>query len=112
MTDRAPGDLEPVVADRPPRNDFAAAGLFLAVVALVFDLFLVQIGIGLGGAAAVLALLGIRYAVRHDVGLARTLTALSLGFLALVLGAIVLGGQRGGQYAGLPAPSAVTVAID
>lgn len=99
-------DTLPVV-----HNDFAAAGLVLALLALVCDFFAVRVGIGFGAAAIVLALAGLRRAVRTDVGLTRTLTALFLGFLALVLGVIVLGGQRGGQYAGLPASTVISVDI-
>lgn len=105
LVSETPGDTDEQDAQPVVRNDFAAAGLVLAILALICDLFAVRVGIGFGAAATVLALVGLRRAVRTDIGLARTLTALLLGFLALVLGAIVLGGQRGGQYAGLPTSS-------
>ena len=59
------------------------------------------VGIGVGAAAMLFAVLGVRVGVRTDIGMPRALFGLAFGLVAVALGTIILGGQKGGQYSGL-----------
>jgi hypothetical protein len=89
------------------KADVATLGLAVAVAALIVALFSAEGAIGVGAVAMVLGGFGIRGAVRTDRGMARSLFALGLGFLAVVIGTFVLGHENGGQAVGERAPSAV-----
>jgi hypothetical protein len=79
-----------------PRNQFGTAGVCEAVVGLLFSRGVPAVGIALGLIGLALSGGGIKFAVRRDYGMGRSVTGLLVALLAIIIGIFEIGIRKGG----------------